>query len=105
MNAFTKILSGCLTVSAAGMLWLYLSHHQATISEEPDPMMCRSRALPVPDPAPAPVVYSCKPSVAPEPEVMKEPVQPIEERNDAMLFEIEALGAMPFDESIVFPFD
>lgn len=35
----------------------------------------------------------------------KEPVQPLEERGDAMLFEIEALQNTPFDEAIVMPFD
>ena len=33
------------------------------------------------------------------------PVQPLEERGDAMLFEIEALQNTPFDEAIVTPFD
>lgn len=34
-----------------------------------------------------------------------EPVQPLEERGDAMLFEIDALQNTPFDEAIVQPFD
>jgi hypothetical protein len=33
------------------------------------------------------------------------PVQPQEERGDAMLFEIDALQHTPFDEAIVKPFD
>ncbi len=33
------------------------------------------------------------------------PVQPLEERGDAMLFEIDALQNTPFDEAIVTPFD
>jgi hypothetical protein len=33
------------------------------------------------------------------------PVQPLEERGDAMLFEIEALQNTPFDEAVVQPFD
>jgi len=33
------------------------------------------------------------------------PVQPLEERGDAMLFEIDALQNTPFDEEIVKPFD
>jgi hypothetical protein len=33
------------------------------------------------------------------------PVHPLEERGDAMLFEIEALQNTPFDEAIVTPFD
>ena len=35
----------------------------------------------------------------------REPVQPLEERGDAMLFEIDALQNTPFDEAIVAPFD
>ena len=35
----------------------------------------------------------------------KAPVQPLEERGDAMLFEIDALQNTPFDEAIVQPFD
>jgi len=34
----------------------------------------------------------------------KAPVQPLEERGDAMLFEIEALQNTPFDEAIVNPY-
>lgn len=33
------------------------------------------------------------------------PVQPLEERGDAMLFEIEALQNTPFDEAVVKPYD
>ena len=33
------------------------------------------------------------------------PVQPLEERGDAMLFEIDALQNTPFDEAIVKPFE
>ena len=35
----------------------------------------------------------------------QQPVQPVEERGDAMLFEIEALHHMPFDQEITMPFD
>jgi len=35
----------------------------------------------------------------------KTPVQPLEERGDAMLFECEALFDSPFDQAIVMPFD
>lgn len=41
-------------------------------------------------------------AVAKEP---KQPVQSVEERGDAMLFEIDALQAMPFDQAVVMPFD
>jgi hypothetical protein len=33
------------------------------------------------------------------------PVQPIEERGDAMLFEIDVLQSTPFDKEVVAPFD
>jgi len=33
------------------------------------------------------------------------PVQPIEERGDAMLYEIDALQGTPFDQSITMPHD
>ena len=36
---------------------------------------------------------------------VKTPVQPLEERGDAMLFEIEALAGTPFDQAILMPFD
>jgi hypothetical protein len=35
----------------------------------------------------------------------KMPVQPFKERDDAMLFESEALLGTPFDQAIVMPFD
>ena len=38
-------------------------------------------------------------------ETPKAPVQPLEERGDAVLFDIGALSATPFDEAILFPFD
>ena len=35
----------------------------------------------------------------------QQPVQPVEERGDAMLFEIDALQNTPFDQPITMPFD
>jgi hypothetical protein len=40
-----------------------------------------------------------------DPIMVKTPVQPLEERDDSMLFEIDALGGTPFDQSITMPFD
>ena len=34
-----------------------------------------------------------------------QPVQPLEERGDAMLFEIDALYGTPFDQAVVMPFE
>jgi hypothetical protein len=36
---------------------------------------------------------------------VQQPAQSIEERSDEMLFEIGALAATPFDQSILFPFN
>ena len=33
------------------------------------------------------------------------PVQPVEERDDDLLFEADALSFMPFDQAITMPFD
>lgn len=54
-----------------------------------------------------PMVISNTPQVAIETKSVEpvEPVQTIEERGDAMLFEAEALGGMPFDHAITMPFD
>jgi hypothetical protein len=35
----------------------------------------------------------------------KQPVQSLEERGDAMLFEMEALQGTPFDQAVVMPFE
>ncbi len=40
-----------------------------------------------------------------EPVEIQMPVQPLEDRGDAMLFEIEALAGTPFDQAITMPFD
>lgn len=42
------------------------------------------------------------PRAEPEPE---RPVQSVEERGDAMLFEVGALSGMPFDQPVVMPFE
>lgn len=44
-----------------------------------------------------------EPPVA-EPEPLR-PVQPLEERGDAMLFEASALEGTPFDQAVVRPFE
>ncbi len=73
-------------------------------------------AAPQPEPPPAvwveqvvAQVEEAAPVAAPvpvqAPAVEEQPAQPLEERGDAMLFEIDALGSMPFDEPITRPFD
>jgi hypothetical protein len=51
------------------------------------------------------VVSQAGPATNDVPMDVKAPVQTLEERGDAMLFEIEALQNTPFDEAIVTPFD
>jgi hypothetical protein len=56
---------------------------------------------------PAPLIWGT-PAPADRVEVVEEPLQPVqtlEERSDAMLFEIDALQGMPFDQAIVDPFE
>lgn len=48
-----------------------------------------------------PVVQKTNEAVA----VQQQPVQSVEERGDAMLFEIDAMQNTPFDQSITMPFD
>ncbi len=46
-----------------------------------------------------------KTNAAPQPVAVRQPVQPIEERGDAMLFEIQALEGTPFDSAVTMPFE
>ena len=75
---------------AAAYVWL---HSSPETSSMPKPI-----AMPGGQPAVAPATNQA-------PADAKVPVQPLEERGDAMLFEIDALQNMPFDEAIVTPFD
>jgi hypothetical protein len=50
-------------------------------------------------------VRMAEPGTNGAPVAESEPVQPLEERGDAMLFEMDALRNTPFDEAIVKPFD
>lgn len=56
-------------------------------------------------PAPPLAEPSPKVEAASEPVEMQQPVQPIEERGDAMLHEIHALQGTPFDQEVTMPFD
>ena len=79
-----------LAMASAAYVWLRTSPEGPPVSE---PM-----AMPVEQQMVVPATNEV-------PMDAKEPVQPLEERGDAMLFEIEALQNTPFDESIVTPFD
>ena len=75
-------------------------------SEEPSPgrAFASVEAIQKVDPAPAPEIPKqvIVPIAVAEPQ---QPVQPIEERGDSMLFEADALFGMPFDQAIAMPFD
>lgn len=77
----------------------YVIFHPETPQSEPEPVVMRE-----PIEAAAPPAL---PLAAATAQVVdhREPVQPLEERGDAMLFEMDALQNMPFDQSITMPFD
>ncbi|MEE9367929.1 MAG: hypothetical protein V3V05_03590 [Pontiella sp.] len=66
------------------------------------PLIDPSQKSHIPEPNTEPVIL---PVAAAESVAVIAPVQPLEERGDAMLFEIDALQGMPFDQAITMPFD
>lgn len=112
MRVLSTVLFGCLAVSAAGAVWLSRPEPVAVVLDLPDSGLgiviaepAVHRPQPVTVPQPEPVLYSAEHAHDPQPQPVQRPVQPIEERGDAMIFEMEALALMPFDEAIVMPFD
>ena len=96
------IVLSLLLIACAILIW---------ISSSPDPAVMESgvlqpleeTVLPV-DPSPSPEV----PRLIDAPvasEEQKQPVQALEERGDALLFEIDALQGTPFDQAVVRPFE
>jgi hypothetical protein len=81
-------------VASAAYVWL---HSSPEISSLPEPI-----AMPGGQQA---VVRMAGPATNEASVEEKVPVQLLEERGDAMLFEIDALQNTPFDEAIVAPFD
>jgi len=58
--------------------------------------------------APVQIAATEEPEIVEALEVVEKPSQPVqtlEERGDAMLFEIDALQGTPFDQAVVLPFD
>jgi hypothetical protein len=98
MKTIGTVLVGGLALSVAGLL---------ALREPPAPVVSVS---PPPEPvAPLaePVFFQPLevPATAAPPVAVKQPVQPLEERGDAMLFEAEALLGTPFGPSVTMPFD
>lgn len=70
---------------------------------EPSPVFLALEETPPPvEPV---VVHAVESGESPEPVAVATPVQSLEERGDAMLFEIDALGGTPFDRAVTMPFD
>jgi hypothetical protein len=88
-----------VSITLAVMAWMLSLQETETV--------CRERALEdfaVPaEPLETPSAPS--PIAGPVPVESKSPVQSLEERDDAMLFESEALYGTPFTRSAVMPFD
>ena len=115
MKTLHTALLGALAVSALGILLIPDSGHvpdaeataapEIVIAEKPmdgfmsiqDPVIEKKQLS-----SPTQISETSAPEIQERP---VEPVQPIEERGDAMLFEAEVLGGMPFDQSITMPFD
>lgn len=82
-----------------------------------EPVVLASEPVPMPlEPAVPPVTLpadetrieipaAVEPRVAQEPVPVQVPVLPLEERGDAMLFEIDALNNLPFGQAVTMPFD
>lgn len=92
------VLSSVAAVSAAYVL--------LRSAPQPEAAVTPVESVEVPKTNPVKVMQSNDVAVLPEePVPSEEPVQPLEERGDAMLFEIDALQNMPFDQSVTMPFD
>jgi hypothetical protein len=97
------LVSLALTVSA---YLLSLKPSKGTVTAEPwtaepaQPAESGVRPAAAPEPAVIP-----PPEPASASEAARPPVQPVEERQDALLFESEALFGTPFGQSAVMPFD
>ena len=87
------IMLTLLLVGAATLAYRYRPGMQSVPG--PAPALEPETVMPTPVPADRAVV----------PLSESEPVQPIEERGDAMLFEIDALQNTPFTDAITRPFD
>ena len=118
MKAAQTILYGCLLASAIGLTVVRLP---ASVAAVDAPAESTPSAPPLEEPlllsewARLPletldhhaerIAFPAATNVAPESVAARTPVQPLEERGDAMLFEIGALTGTPFDQAITTPFD
>ncbi len=102
----SRTVVGLLLAVLSVFLWGHVrspSEAGLVIPERGEP---RPLETSVASPEPSPPIE--KPSVVAAPVAIEEPKQPVqslEERGDAMLFESEVLMGTPFDQAIVMPFD
>jgi hypothetical protein len=96
-----------LAATLAGVV-LYWYGHRASLPLSTVPVEVKEAhgaapaVLPIAAPMDLPAVEV---RVAEEPMTLHKPAQTLEERGDAMLFEIDALQGTPFDQAIVAPFE
>lgn len=105
---------GALAVSAAGMLaYTHMDPvpeaaaavPEIIISEKPlDGFLSLQEPVNEQKVVSVPAYAAVAPEAVPA-ELPQPPVQTIEERGDAMLFEAEALSFLPFDQAVTMPFD
>ncbi len=118
MKAAQTIWYGCLLASVIGLTVARGRATVSTVEAAPDvappvPMVEEPRLLnewarlPLEalDHHAERIVFPSTPRGAPEPVAARAPVEPLEERGDALLFEIDALVGTPFDRAITMPFD
>ncbi len=111
MKAIKIAIAGLIMASAVILLVLNQSHGKApaepgiVISEQPmDGFLSMQEPVTEKKQLAKPINISNTPDAVVE-EKPIEPVQTVEERDDAMLFEAEALHGTPFDQAITMPFD
>lgn len=96
------------TVRIVLIILLIATASFVAMMRRPAPEIVSDHAAVISVSAPSESVIAVQPSplktnVAPV--AVEVPVQPIEDRGDAMLFEADALGNTPFDQEIVTPFN
>lgn len=97
-----RIILYTLLIAALAALLLYGYRTEETSSLEV------SEPVASPLETTAPPVEALRPAeggTSEEQEAIQEPVQSLEERGDALLFESDALQGTPFDQAVVMPFE
>ncbi len=93
---------------AMGVAYVLMDRLQPAPDTPTEAKIDISRPLEVLPSIPEPIPEAEPPCVGEVPDAVKEPNQPvqsIEKRGDAMLFEADALLGTPFDRAITMPFD